>query len=152
MNSTVIVLPKADARQRYFEMPGLETTGQQDGETPPRIAEQFAGYLGVDVGSTSTKAVIVDESGSRVMVKTYLMTAGKPVDAVKQVFRNLLQEGADKARIAGVGVTGSRGGRGVVRPVERERDVLLDLVAGRELRVLAGATVARREAIGGLRA
>ncbi len=107
VSSTVILLPEADARQRYFEMPGLERTSQQDGEPPPPIEEPLTGYLGVDVGSTSTKAVIVDESGTRVVAKNYLMTAGKPVDAVKQVFRNLLQDGADKARIAGVGVTGS---------------------------------------------
>ena len=107
VSSTVILLPEADARQRYFEMPGLERTSQQDGEPPPPIEEPLTGYLGVDVGSTSTKAVIVDESGTRVVAKSYLMTAGKPVDVVKQVFRNLLQDGADKARIAGVGVTGS---------------------------------------------
>ncbi len=107
VSSTVILLPEADARQRYFEMPGLERTSQQDGEPPPPIEGPLTGYLGVDVGSTSTKAVIVDESGTRVVAKNYLMTAGKPVDAVKQVFRNLLQDGADKARIAGVGVTGS---------------------------------------------
>jgi activator of 2-hydroxyglutaryl-CoA dehydratase len=35
------------------------------------------------------------------------MTAGRPVDAVKQVFSNLLKDGADKITIAGVGVTGS---------------------------------------------
>ena len=44
------------------------------------------GYLGVDVGSTSTKAVILDESGKEILAKNYLMTAGRPVDAVKQVF------------------------------------------------------------------
>ena len=107
VSSTVILLPEADARQRYFEMPGLERASQQDGEPPPPIEGPLTGYLGVDVGSTSTKAVIVDESGTRVVAKSYLMTAGKPVDVVKQVFRNLLQDGADKARIAGVGVTGS---------------------------------------------
>jgi predicted CoA-substrate-specific enzyme activase len=71
------------------------------------MEEQCTGYLGVDVGSTSTKAVIMDESGTRVLGKNYLMTAGRPVDAVRQVFRNLLRDGADKVKIAGVGVTGS---------------------------------------------
>jgi predicted CoA-substrate-specific enzyme activase len=107
LSSRVIVLPEADARQRYFEMPGLDRTSQQNSGPPPPIEGPLTGYLGVDVGSTSTKAVIVDESGTRVVAKSYLMTAGKPVDAIKHVFRSLLQDGADKARIAGVGVTGS---------------------------------------------
>ena len=89
-------------------MPRLQKTAQQNnGWTHPPIEEPFTGYLGVDVGSTSTKAVILDESGKTVVAKSYLMTAGRPVDAVKEVFRNLLQDVGDKAKIAGVGVTGS---------------------------------------------
>jgi predicted CoA-substrate-specific enzyme activase len=106
-SSSVIVLPEADAKQHYFEMPRLEKTTQHDGWTAPKIDEPFTGYLGVDVGSTSTKAVIVDQSGTEVMAKNYLMTAGKPVDAVKEVFQNLLRDVGDNIRIAGVGVTGS---------------------------------------------
>ena len=105
-SSRVITLPTADTRQDYFEMPGLEKIPCDDGRAGERIEGACTGYLGVDVGSTSTKAVIIDESG-RVLAKNYLMTAGRPIDAVKQVFRNLLQDGADKAMIAGVGVTGS---------------------------------------------
>ncbi|GAG83020.1 unnamed protein product, partial [marine sediment metagenome] len=103
-----VMLSGTDAKQRHFEMPKLEVvapTGRsKDGQ---RIEEQCVGYLGVDVGSTSTKAVIMDESGTRLLGKNYLMTAGRPVEAVRQVFRNLLRDGADKVKIAGVGVTGS---------------------------------------------
>ena len=102
-----VMLSGADAKQRHFEMPKLEVVAVQDGKDSQRIEEQCVGYLGVDVGSTSTKAVIMDESGTRVLGKNYLMTAGRPVEAVRQVFRNLLQEGANKVKIAGVGVTGS---------------------------------------------
>ncbi len=105
--SRVTLLPEADAKRSYFQMPPLEKTTQQDGWVRPKVEKPFTGYLGVDVGSTSTKAVILDESGTRVMAKSYLMTAGRPVDAVKEVFRNLLRDIGDKARIAGVGVTGS---------------------------------------------
>src|SRR5512136_990794 len=84
----------------------VETARQYNGWTHPPIEHPFIGYLGVDVGSTSTKAVILDESGTKVIAKNYLMTAGRPVDAVKEVFRNLLQDVGDKAQIAGVGVTG----------------------------------------------
>ena len=106
-SSRVIVLPQADVKQHYFAMPRLERITQHEGWAGPKIDESFTGYLGVDVGSTSTKAVIVDQTGTRVMVKNYLMTAGRPIEAVKEVFRNLIRDVGDKAKIAGVGVTGS---------------------------------------------
>ncbi len=106
-SSRVIMLPEADVKQRYFETPSLEKVTQQDNWVAPKIDKPFTGYLGVDVGSTSTKAVILDESGTVIMAKNYLMTAGRPIEAVKEVFRNLHRDVGDKVRIAGVGVTGS---------------------------------------------
>ncbi len=103
----MVLLPETDVRKSYFEMPRLEPFHQQDSTKDGTIERRCLGYLGVDVGSTSTKAVILDESGKKVLAKHYLMTAGRPVDAVKEVFRNLLGNGADKAKIAGAGVTGS---------------------------------------------
>ncbi|MFC1991039.1 acyl-CoA dehydratase activase, partial [Chloroflexota bacterium] len=105
-SSQVRMLPEEDANQHYFEMPKLEHISLPGNGVNRKIQETCAGYLGVDIGSTSTKAVILDESG-RVLAKNYLMTAGKPVDAVKQVFSNLLLDGAGNVRIAGAGVTGS---------------------------------------------
>ncbi|MBM3119460.1 MAG: hypothetical protein FJ006_07935 [Chloroflexi bacterium] len=102
-----ISLPAADNRQHYYQMPRLEAISLRDSKTNVHIEEPCTGYLGVDVGSTSTKAVIMDESGKNVLAKHYLMTAGRPIDAVKEVFRNLLRYGAEKVRIAGAGVTGS---------------------------------------------
>ncbi|NWF77512.1 MAG: hypothetical protein HXY36_02795 [Chloroflexi bacterium] len=103
-----VMLPEMDVQQRYFELPKLKVVAQTSrGKDSQKIEEECVGYLGVDVGSTSTKAVIIDEAGKRVLAKNYLMTAGRPVEAVKQVFRNLLRDGADKVKIAGVGVTGS---------------------------------------------
>lgn len=101
-----ITLPETDTGQRYFEMPRLETMSSNDIKTDGEIQKPGTCYLGVDVGSTSTKAVILDESG-KVLAKHYLMTAGRPIDAVKEVFRNLVIKGADMAQITGVGVTGS---------------------------------------------
>ena len=105
--SEVVFFKETEVKLRYFEMPKLEKVVQKDGWKAPKIEAPFAGYLGVDVGSTSTKAVILDETGKKVMAKNYLMTAGNPVEAVKQVFRNLIRDIGDNARIAGVGVTGS---------------------------------------------
>ena len=106
-SSRVIELPETDARQHYFKIPRLELTASQDSKAIQKIEHPCTGYLGVDVGSTSTKAVILDKSGKTVLTKHYLMTAGRPVDAVKEVFRNLLLNGANRVKIAGVGITGS---------------------------------------------
>jgi len=106
-SSQSVMLSGTDVEQRHFEMPRLEVVAVQDGKDGQRIEEQCVGYLGVDVGSTSTKAVIMDESGTRLLGKNYLMTAGRPVEAIRQVFRNLLRDGAGKVKIAGAGVTGS---------------------------------------------
>jgi predicted CoA-substrate-specific enzyme activase len=105
--SQVRLLPQTDSRQRYFETPHLEEIPVPESPAGLLIKEPCSGYLGVDVGSTSTKAVILDESGKKILAKNYLMTAGKPVDAVKQVFSNLLRDGAANVTVAGVGVTGS---------------------------------------------
>ena len=105
--STVRMLTTEEVKQSYFEMPRLDEVSQRDGWKAGEIKETFTGYLGVDVGSTSTKAVIVDESGKEVVAKNYLMTAGRPVDAIKDVFTNLYHDVGDNVKIAGVGVTGS---------------------------------------------
>ncbi len=106
-SSRVVILPEESLGQRYYEMSRLEKVEQRDAWSATDVTEPFVGYLGVDIGSTSTKAVILDESGAEVVAKSYLMTAGRPVEAIKDVFRNLLGDVGEKATIAGVGVTGS---------------------------------------------
>jgi predicted CoA-substrate-specific enzyme activase len=106
-SSSVSLLPETDAGQRYFEMAKLNETPVPQSPAGLQIKQPCSGYVGIDVGSTSTKAVILDESGQEVIAKNYLMTAGRPIDAVKQVFQNLLADGAANVRVAGVGVTGS---------------------------------------------
>jgi predicted CoA-substrate-specific enzyme activase len=100
-------LPQDSQYLHYYETPRLEEVAMPGNGLKQGIIETGAGYLGVDVGSTSTKAVILDKSGKKILAKNYLMTAGRPVDAVKQVFSNLLKDGAGKIDISGVGVTGS---------------------------------------------
>jgi len=102
-----VALLEVSAGQRYYQMPALETASVEEIKADLNVKIPCIGYLGVDVGSTSTKAVIMDQAGKAVLTKHYLMTAGRPIDAVKEVFRNLLRYGADKVKIAGVGVTGS---------------------------------------------
>jgi predicted CoA-substrate-specific enzyme activase len=105
--SGIIILPETKAHQTYFEMPGLVEFPAPAKNTNQTISTACDGYLGIDVGSTSTKAVIIDEAGKELIAKNYLMTAGRPVEALKQVFRNLQNDGADRVNILAVGVTGS---------------------------------------------
>ena len=63
-------------------------------------------YLGIDVGSVTTKAAIVDENGK--FVDGFMTrTAGKPVKAVQESLKNLLLQAKQEYNILGVGTTGS---------------------------------------------
>ena len=64
-------------------------------------------FLGIDVGSISTKAVIIDE-GNKILAREYIGTEGTPIGAVKKLL-GLLEKQFDKDawKIVGVGATGS---------------------------------------------
>lgn len=64
-------------------------------------------YLGVDVGSISTKAVVLDERAA-VVAQSYLWTEGDPLGALKRVLAEMEpQASAAGAEVVAVGVTGS---------------------------------------------
>jgi len=64
-------------------------------------------YLGVDVGSISTKGVVIDADGE-VLARSYLWTEGNPVRAVKRVLAELeAQVDGDAVEVVSVGTTGS---------------------------------------------
>ncbi len=63
-------------------------------------------YLGVDVGSISTNVVVIDEQ-KQVLAKVYLMTAGRPLEAVQKGLEIVGEKIADKVRVIGAATTGS---------------------------------------------
>jgi predicted CoA-substrate-specific enzyme activase len=63
-------------------------------------------YLGVDVGSISTNVVVMDPQ-RRVLSKAYLMTAGRPLEAVRQGLDIVGKEVTGKVKIIGAATTGS---------------------------------------------
>lgn len=65
------------------------------------------GYLGVDIGSISTKAVVIDEANT-ILAESYLWTEGNPIAAVKRVLEEMEPQlaGAD-VEVVAVGTTGS---------------------------------------------
>lgn len=63
-------------------------------------------YLGIDVGSVTTKVALVDEKGK--FVDSYMLrTAGKPVVAVQSGMRELYKKAICEYDVKGVGTTGS---------------------------------------------
>ncbi len=63
-------------------------------------------YLGIDVGSITTKMVIIDEA-DRVLSRVYLRNGGRPIDAIQQGMERLLAQWGKEIQIDGVATTGS---------------------------------------------
>ncbi len=63
-------------------------------------------YVGVDIGSISTNVVVIDRE-NRVLARRYLMTASRPIEAVKQGLLEVGKELGDKVIVKGTGSTGS---------------------------------------------
>ena len=64
-------------------------------------------YLGVDIGSISTKGVIID-SNNKIIASSYLYTEGSPINAVKKLIYELKNQiNLNKYMVVSVGTTGS---------------------------------------------
>ena len=63
-------------------------------------------YLGVDIGSISTKGVIID-SDNNILLSKYIWTEGNPIKAVKEIIKYFKNNISNDIKIVGVGTTGS---------------------------------------------
>ena len=124
------LLAKAPENLQYH-YPPLETSASEEAQTHPRAqylyaaarlgpanpieVEVFAdgaswnGFLGIDIGSTSTKAVLVDRSGAP-LAGFYTRTAGQPLAAVQGLFdaiEDCARRNCVEPEISGVATTGS---------------------------------------------
>lgn len=63
--------------------------------------------LGLDVGSTTTKAVALRIADNSILASCYLRTNGDPVGAARQCYRALQEQIKSDIEITGLGVTGS---------------------------------------------
>ncbi|MEW5724581.1 MAG: acyl-CoA dehydratase activase, partial [Thermodesulfobacteriota bacterium] len=102
--------PDFEAHHRYEfvldEQPPLEPVEVDLYLEPPRPAEV---YLGLDIGSTSTKAVLTT-AGGEVLAGFYTRTAGRPVDAVRALLAAMDDLAAARGLefdVLGAGTTGS---------------------------------------------
>ncbi len=119
--------PSFESETRYEFMP-------KNGEYPrPVEVDLYATpepgdtetYIGVDIGSTSTKAVIMDTDG-RVIAGLYTRTSGRPVEAVQFLFEAIEDISAShnvNFTFLGAGTTGS--GRKFIREII-SADIALD--------------------------
>jgi len=64
------------------------------------------GFLGIDVGSVSTKVVVIDQWG-QVYASRYLRTNGRPIETLQQGLRMVGEEVQGRIQIKGSGATGS---------------------------------------------
>ncbi|HUV55678.1 MAG TPA: acyl-CoA dehydratase activase [Dehalococcoidales bacterium] len=63
-------------------------------------------YLGIDVGSVTTKFAMLDEN-KELVTSVYLLTQGKPIDMVQQGLRQIKQQLPQDVDVCGVATTGS---------------------------------------------
>ena len=61
--------------------------------------------LGIDIGSISTKGVILDNDNN-ILASTYLWTEGNPIKAVKKVLKDLEGQIDKDVKVISVGTTG----------------------------------------------
>lgn len=64
--------------------------------------------IGLDVGSTTTKAIIYRINDKKILASVYLRTNGAPVAASKQCYKSLYEQlNGTEINIIGIGITGS---------------------------------------------
>jgi len=63
-------------------------------------------YLGIDVGSVTTKLAVLDKN-DELVTNLYLLTKGKPIEMVQQGLKQIKQQLPEDVNICGVATTGS---------------------------------------------
>jgi len=65
------------------------------------------GYVGIDVGSVTTKVVVIDEEGNPLGKPVYIRTQGQPIKAIQQGIAMIREDLPKNIEIRGAGTTGS---------------------------------------------
>ncbi len=94
--------------------------------------QTVAGFVGVDGGSTSTKAVLVDEKGD-ILCKSYQLSNGNPIQDTIEMFENLrkqVEAQNAKLEVLGVGTTGYA--KDILKDVLKADVALVETVAHTE--------------------
>ncbi|WP_213804680.1 BadF/BadG/BcrA/BcrD ATPase family protein [Granulicella sp. dw_53] len=97
--------------------------------TPGQIV---SGFIGIDGGSTSTKAVVLDQQGE-ILCKTYQLSNGNPIQDTIEMFEKLREQIESKGatlEVLGVGTTGYA--KDILRDVLNADVALVETVAHTE--------------------
>ncbi|MFZ1684530.1 MAG: acyl-CoA dehydratase activase, partial [Candidatus Zixiibacteriota bacterium] len=74
-------------------------------QSPEEITSRQV-YLGIDIGSLSTNVVLID-ADRNVIARRYLMTEGRPIEAVRRGLAEVGMEVGSRVTVVAVGTTGS---------------------------------------------
>lgn len=90
-----------EAFRQEYSIPKFEPKPIEAGET-------VRGFIGLDGGSTSSKAVLVDEDGE-IVLKAYQLSKGNPIQDTKEILeqmRDYYRQRGAKLEVLGFGATG----------------------------------------------
>lgn len=100
---SVPLAPRLELKQTVFP---------EDNELKKKSwSQKVRTYLGIDIGSTTTKYALIDEN-SEIIHKSYVMTQGKPIEVTQGLLKDIRDSVGEKIEIVGTATTGS--GRNVV--------------------------------------
>ena len=99
---------------------------------PFNTNQTVAGFIGIDGGSTSTKAVLLDEKGD-ILCKSYQLSNGNPIQDTIEMFENLRgQVEAQKAKLEVLGVATTGYAKDILKDVLHADVALVETVAHTE--------------------
>jgi predicted CoA-substrate-specific enzyme activase len=91
-----------------------------------------AGFIGIDGGSTSTKAVLLDENGD-ILCKSYQLSNGNPIQDTIEMFENLrTQVESQNAKLEVLGVATTGYAKDILKDVLKADVALVETVAHTE--------------------
>jgi predicted CoA-substrate-specific enzyme activase len=94
--------------------------------------QTVAGFVGIDGGSTSTKAVLLDENGD-ILCKSYQLSNGNPIQDTIEMFENLRKQvEAQNARMEVLGVATTGYAKDILKDVLKADVALVETVAHTE--------------------
>jgi predicted CoA-substrate-specific enzyme activase len=91
------------SENKYYH---LTYSSSPEEDHPNNDSKKINAFLGIDVGSLSTNVVVIDQD-KNVLSRRYLMTEGRPIQAVRRGLEEVGNEVKDKVEIKAVGTTGS---------------------------------------------